>query len=481
VANGKPVLRPYQNDLVADVKDALRSTRRVLLQSPTGSGKTVLTAHMIGTAADRGLRSWFLVHRRELLEQTADALWANGVSHGVIAAGRSQTDDLVQVATIQSLVRRLERLPRPNFVIVDEAQHTPANSYRKVLEHCSDSWVVGLTATPCRSDGRGLDDIFDALVLGPTVEELTSEGYLAPYRAYGPSPALDLSGVHSRGGDWVRSELEELIDQSAIVGDAVSHYLRLVHPRTCLVYCVSRKHARHVEAAYRSAGIDARYCAGDTPKAERRAIVAGLKIGNPPVVVSVDLFGEGLDAPGLAAVQLLRPTQSLGLHLQQCGRVMRPEEGKDHAIILDHVRNCLRHGLPDDERVWTLKGERRKRNGGEAAVGLRSCDQCFAIYPAVLSACPRCGFMPAPGSAQRLPDEVDGELVEIEKARVQKARRREEGMTKGLEALVELGIERGYKPGWAGTRHAVRQGFMRNTPEFYKVLNEARKLAKEMG
>jgi len=398
----------------------------------------------------------------------------------MITAGRVQTTDLVQVATIQSLIRRMHRLPKPKFIVLDESHHAVSASYRKLLDAYPDSYVVGLTATPCRLDGRGLDDIFDALVLGPTVSELTADGYLAPYRAYAPSPSMDFSGVHSRGGDWERRELEGLVDQSAIVGDAVSHYLRLVHPKTCLVYCVSRKHARHVEAAYRNAGIDARYCAGDTPKAERQAIVAGLKVGDPPVVVSVDLFGEGLDAPGLAAVQLLRPTQSLGLHLQQIGRSLRPEAGKDHAIILDHVRNCLRHGLPDWDREWTLEGRKRKKNGGENAIGLRSCDQCFVIYPAVLGACPNCGWVPEPGAAQKLPNEVEGELVEIKKKRVQIARRREEGMTKGLEALVELGIERGYKPGWAGARHATRQGIKRSTPEFYKILNEARKLAKEM-
>lgn len=431
------------------------------MQSPTGSGKTVMIAHMIRTAADRGLTATFIVHRKELMEQTSEKLWALGVQHGVIAAGRTLTKDPVQVATIQTLARRVTKLPRPNLVVVDEAHHSVAPSYKGVLGLWKDAWQVGLTATPARTDGRGLSDMFDELVPGPSVAWLTERGYLAPYRAFAPrGPAPDLSGVHTRNGDYVREELEAVVDQVAIVGDAVDHYKRLVAPRSCLVYCVSRRHAHHVEEAYRAAGIDARYCAGDTEPGERRRIIEGLRRGDPPVVVSVDLFGEGLDAPGLAAVQLLRPTASLILHLQQIGRALRPEEGKEHAIILDHVGNIKRHGFPDDEREWTLAGRPKKKKDEEKKIALRTCDACLSIFKASLSACPHCGkrYVAQPSMG---PEVVEGELKEITDAE-RKQQRMALGMAVArastLEQLVEIAKRYKYKAAWAGIRWSQKTG-----------------------
>ena len=475
-----PRLRDYQSDLIARVRAALRQHRRVVLQAPTGSGKTILTAHMIRTAALRGMSAAFLVHRKELLDQTSRALWESEVQHGVIAGGRTLTKDLVQVASIQTLSRRLDRVPAPSLLIVDECHHTAAKSYRDVLEAWPETYVVGLTATPARTDQRGLDDLFSAIVLGPTVQDLTAQGYLAPYRIFCPSQAIDLSSVHRRGGDFVRGELSEIVDKATIVGDAAGHYLRYVQarangrPPTCLVYCVSRAHAHHVEEAYRAAGINARYCAGDTPKAERDAIVAGFRRGVPPVIVSVDLFGEGLDVPGLFAVQLLRPTESLTLHLQQCGRALRPEAGKEYALILDHVGNSLRHGLPDDERDWTLEGTRtRKKPGEETAPSIRVCERCFAVYRVSLPVCPVCGAAPPVSERRQGPEVVDGELQEIEAEQHRRLRKREAAMAaaEGLEALVLHAMKVGNKPAWAGIYHAARTGMDRG-----KAIGEARRI-----
>jgi DNA repair protein RadD len=483
-----PVLRDYQLRAINDVREALRHHRTVVLQSPTGSGKTVTMAHMMRTAADVNHKSAvFLVHRRELVDQASDALRSMDVEHGLISGGRSGTDDLVQVATIQTLVRRLDRIRAPDLIVIDEAHHTAAASYRKVLERWPDSYVVGLTATPCRTDQRGLDDLFNALVLGPSVSWLMDRGYLARYRVLAPPSDADVTGVHHRGGDYVRGELADVVDTPAVVGDAVAHYREFVRG-SCLVYCVTRAHARHVEAAYRVAGIDARYCAGDTPAPERNAIVRGLRRGNPPVVVSVDLFGEGLDAPGLSAIQILRHTESLTLHLQMCGRVLRPEAGKDYALILDHVGNTLRHGLPDQDREWTLEGT---RGGGkkseDSGPAIRACEHCFAVYASTLPACPVCGAVPT--VLPRMPDEVDGKLKEIDQAEIQRRRqlRREEGMaaSNGLEALVTLAIERGYSPAWAGIRQAIRaahaQGRQQPTPaERGRAIAEARRIHREL-
>lgn len=456
-----PTLRDYQDRTIRRVRAALQRVKRVVLQSPTGSGKSVMIAYMIARAAERGLSAWLVAHRRELIDQLSATLWEAGVTHGVLAAGRTMTKEPVQVASIQTLVRRLDKVPPPDMLAVDECHHASATTYRKVMGHCEGSWTVGLTATPCRTDGAGLDDLFDELVVGPDVGELIERGYLAPYKVIAPPSQVNVENVRIRAGDYARGELEAVVDRSVVVGDAVEHYKRHV-PRgaPCLIYCVSRKHARHVEEAYRAEGIDARYCAGDTPDSERRAMVEGFRRAEPPVIVSVDLFGEGLDVPGLAAVQLLRPTQSLGLHLQQIGRALRPEPGKT-ALILDHVGNTWSHGLPDDERDWSLEGTRSRKQAEEAGPALRHCEECFAIFRAALGECPQCGSKHVATQREALPDEVDGELEEIDPEEHRRRRiqmRREEGMARGLEALVELAKERGYKAAWAGIRHAARTG-----------------------
>jgi superfamily II DNA or RNA helicase len=356
------------------------------------------------------------------------------------------------------------------MLAIDECHHAKARTYERIIEHVGPkAWVIGLTATPERNDGKGLGDIFQTIVEGPDVGTLINAGYLSPYRLICPPQALDVSEVHMLGGDYNKAELEVVMDQGTIIGDAVDHYREHVHPRTCLVYCVSRKHARHVEQVYQSAGINARYVAGDTPKDERNAAIRGFRRGTPPVIVSVDLFGEGLDVPGLSAVQLLRPTQSLGLHLQQVGLCLRVEEGKKYAVILDHVGNTWRHGLPDDQRDWSLEvTSARKKKAEPAGPALSHCEQCFHVFRKGKPRCPICGF---PVAVQtELPDEQDGKLKEIdpeehrklrkrkELTPEQRQRKRKEGMCTTLEDWVELAMERGHKPGWAGRRYMIRQG-----------------------
>lgn len=474
-----PTLRDYQDESVKRLRAAMRRSRRVILQSPTGSGKTVTAAYMVARAQERGLSSNLVVHRRELVKQISEALWSAHVRHGFIAAGRTMTKDDVHVSSVQTLVRRMDRVPTPDLVIVDECHHATATTYRKVLDDWPDAWVIGLTATPSRTDGQGLGDVFDEIVEGPDVGDLIERGYLSPYRVIAPSEPLDVSRVPISRGDFQRKGLEVVVDNKAVIGDAVRHYQKYVAPKTCLVYCVSRAHARHVTEAYREAGIDAHYVAGDTPDGERERAVEWFRRGRIPVIVSVDLFGEGLDCPGLTAVQLLRHTTSLGLHLQQIGRALRIEPGKDCAIILDHVGNTWRHGLPDDEREWSLEGRKITKKKAEElqAPDLRHCPECFAIFRAS-QVCPSCGHQFEIKGA--MPEHEDGELEEIdpEEHRRRRAaeRKREEAQARGLRALTELAIERDYKPGWAARRQSFRRdGESASLAELRKMENEIRR------
>ena len=245
-----------------------------------------------------------------------------------------------------------------------------------------------------------------------------------------------------------------------------------------------RAHARFVTETYLAAGIEAAYVAGDSPADERERLVAGFKIGRPKVVVSVDLFGEGLDAPGLRAVQLLRPTKSLILHLQQIGRALRIEEGKDSAIILDHVGNSWIHGLPDDDREWSLAG-RDKKPSQDRAIGLRHCPDCFAIYRATLLRGPGCGHEHVP--EERVLEESDDQLVEFEseqhKAMRQMEKKREENDCRTLEELVWLGVAREYSSAWSGVRWSFRHASRVNGRPISRQegIRQARVVMRELG
>ncbi len=467
-------LRDYQWELLARTRAALREHQRVICQAPTGSGKTALAVYMMRRASEAGRRTLFVVHRHELLQQTSEALWQQQVPHGLVAANRRHSPLLAQVASVQTLVRRLERYDAPDLIVIDEAHRAAAATYRRVLEAYPRAHVVGLTATPERTDGTGLDDLFGAIVEGPSIRWLIDQGWLADYRAYAPGSA-NLEGVHSRAGDYVRGEAEAAIDKPAITGDAVSHYRRIALGKRAIVFAVSRRHARHIADRFVADGIAAEAVTGDTDDATRRKALERFREGTTWVLVGVDLFIEGLDVPSAEVAILLRPTQSTIVHMQSLGRVMRADAGKDHAIILDHVGNLWRHGLPDDEREWSLAGRKAKSSGDDEAPAIRQCPQCYHVHrPA--ATCPACGFVYE--TQPREVEERDGELVELDAEAIKRERKRAQAKARTLEDLVSLGVERGMKDpgGWAAHVLAAREGRKATHDE----KNNGRRLAREV-
>lgn len=471
-------LRDYQLQAISDTRDALRQCDSILLTSPTGSGKTALTVHMMGVAASRGRSSIFLVHRQELLDQTSRALWDQRLEHGMIASGKAISRLPVQVASVQTLVRRLDKVDVPDLIVIDEAHRAAASTYQRIVAHMRErnprAKVVGLTASPQRTDGKGLSDLFDTLVYGPSVRWLIDAGYLADYELLAPPSEADVSAVKTRAGDYAKDELEAAVDKPAIIGDAVSHYLRLARGKRCAVFCVSRKHSRHVCEQYRQAGVTAEHVDGETPSAERKAIVARFMAGETLVLCSVELFIEGFDCPGIEVVQMLRPTQSVVVYLQAIGRALRPAPGKARALILDHVKNWERHGLPDDDREWSLEGRQKgKRKAGEQvpALSIVQCPApCFAIFRRDAGVCPKCG-RPVDGGGRRELETVDGELEAVDVAALRKERKREQGAARSLEDLVRLGVRRGMKKPaeWACITQAARAGRKPTPDEFQQA------------
>jgi DNA repair protein RadD len=469
-------LRDYQQDIINRTRASLANHRASLVVMATGGGKTALTVSMMASAAARGNSSIFCVHRDTLLSQTSRALWQQHVQHGVIAAGRVMSPERVQVASVQTLVRRLARVQPPDLLVIDEAHRAAAETYRRIIMAYPRAKIVGLTATPARTDGRGLGDVFDDLVIGPDVAELMERGYLCRYRILAPDSDVDMSGSKIQMGDYATADVEAAVDRPTVTGDAVATYLKHATGSRCIVFCASLKHARHVRDSYLSAGVAAEYMDGDTPSGEREAILGRLARGETKILTNVDLVIEGVDVPAVECVQWLRPTASLIIWMQGNGRGFRPADGKSSLLIMDHVKNWQRHGLPDDAREWTLHGQpKRKRGAVEREITAKQCAKCYAVFQSGPTACPNCGE-PLAGEP-RLIQEVAGDLIELNLTAVRLAqaaeavaKRKEQGAARTLADLVALAIRRGQKKPaeWAAIVAAARQGGRKPRPDEFK-------------
>jgi superfamily II DNA or RNA helicase len=402
----------------------------------------------------------------ELLRQTSSALTRFDVNHGMINPQYTPNFNTnVQVASVQTIIKRLNYFTAvnwsPDVIIVDEAHHATAGSWRKVIEHFPEAKVLGVTATPMRSDGQGLGrqcgGMFDDLVEGPTVAELIQQGFLVKPRVFGPPEKLDLSDVKTKMGDYAKNDLSNLVDKPKIIGSAVEHYKKLCPGSPAVAFCVSVAHAEHVAQEFRNHGFKAYSVDGSMEDEMRKSILGGLENGTVQIVTSCDLISEGTDIPAIGCAILLRPTQSKGLYLQQVGRALRPCAGKEYAYVLDHVGNTEAHGLPYDQQEWSLDGETKKRGKKkqEAAVRVDMCESCFAVYePAPV--CPMCGHVNK--TRDTTPKQVEGNLQEITaETLIRKEKRIEQGKSGTLEELQKIASERGYSKGWANHIFTARQ------------------------
>ncbi|WP_396275125.1 DEAD/DEAH box helicase family protein [Hyphomonas sp.] len=404
-------LRPRQSQAVEDLRLAYATGARApILVAPTGFGKTATATEIVRLTVSRGRSVWFLAHLREILDDTADRLRAAGISHGSIRAGRSSDyTQLVQVVAVQTAVRR-SGLPRPDLIIIDECHLAVAESYRKVIAAAGHPLLLGLTGTPQRLDGRGLGEVFDRLVLTCTTAELIDEQLLAPVRVFAPPPP-DLSGLHTRAGDFDQGEASAVLSKPAVVGDALSHWNKLCVGRRGVAFCTTVAHAQAVAEQWQRAGYRAVAVHGGSDDAERREAVAGLRAGRLDLVACAQLWIAGVDVPEIDTVIWLRPTQSLTAWLQGNGRGLRIAPGKRDLLVLDHVGNCQRLGHPLEVHEWSLDG--RVKRSREAALSVKVCPQCFAAMPSARQTCPDCGHQFTP--ERRELEHVEGELVEVQR------------------------------------------------------------------
>lgn len=434
------ILRDYQHRVIDGLRDAYRrGARAPVLVMPTGSGKTCVFSEIARLATGR---VWIVVHREELLRQASAKLDAIGVPHGMIAAGREeQPDERVQVASIQTLARRLDRLQAPDLMILDECHHALSTQYRRVLSACPAARVLGVTATPERLDGRGLREVFDSLVLGPSVRDLQDAGHLVLARVFAPAQ-IDTTGLRQRGGDYAAEEIAERA--RVVTGDAVREYLR--RPGQALAFCCTVAHAEAVAWQFVQSGVRAARIDGGMEREERAEILRAFAAGEIHVVTSCEILGEGFDCPGADMAILLRPTASLSLHLQQIGRALRPAPGKSAAIVHDHSGNTERHGLPDEPRAWSLDGKQARQRAEAVLPEAHRCRNCFSMWAGRSAECPQCGAVRE--ASPREIKQQQGELEELQaRERAQTAAQRKRAAT--YEELVALGRAKGYKhPEW---------------------------------
>ena len=385
-----------------------------------------------------------VAHRGELVTQMSVALAREGVRHRVIgpmtlrrACTSAHIDRLgadyvnpnarTAVASVDTLINLDPATPwlaQVGLWVMDEAHHVLAsNKWGKACVLFPNAFGLGVTATPTRADGKGLgrhaDGLMDAMVVGPTMRDLIERSYLSDYRVFAPPSDIDLSSVTvTETGDYSPPKLRDARRRSHITGDVVQHYLRIAPGKLGVTFDVDIESATETAAAYRAAGVAAEVVTSKTEPYVRARVLRRFEAREIQQLVNVDLFGEGFDVPGIEVVSMARPTQSYALYAQQFGRALRPLAGKTHAIIIDHVGNVVRHGLPDARRNWTLdRRERRSRSSPSDAIPVRTClnVECLAVYERVLLQCPYCGHAPEP-AGRSTPEQVDGDLAELDPA-----------------------------------------------------------------
>lgn len=409
---GEICLRHYQRAAAHEIQTrVMHGARRILVVAPTGSGKTVLFAHLATTARARGRRVLIVAHRRELIHQAYAKLLASGLDEadvGVVMASdtRRRPAASIQVASIDTL--RYRTRPRADLVIIDECHRATAKSYRDLTDAYPAAIHLGFTATPYRSDGRGLGEIYEDIVVVASIRSLIAEGYLVEPRVFTVPILPDLSKVRVRGGDYDERALADAVNTTSLVGDLVEHWRTHAGDVRTVAFAVSVEHSKHITERFRAAGIAAEHLDGATATTERDAILKRLAAGTTRVVSNCNCLSEGFDLPSVKCAILARPTKSAGLYLQQAGRILRPFEGL-RAVILDHAGSAAVHGLPQDERDFALDGV--KRRGASREAPSRTCPECYAVLPAAMQVCPECSF--AFPAKELVPEEDEGTLMEL--------------------------------------------------------------------
>ena len=437
-------VRPYQDTILDGTRQCFRQGhRRVLIVSATGSGKTRTAAALIEGAISKGNRVWWMTHRRELVKQSFLVFHDLGLPCAIVQSGvASDQNAPLQVCSIDTLRARHHKLPPPDLMIFDEAHRMGARTWHQLADSYPKAARLGLTGSPIRTDGTGLGHFFDAMVEGPSTSWLIANGWLSPYRIFGPKPP-NLEGIHTVAGDYDKKELDERMKATSICGDIVEHYKKFVPGKMAIVFMWSVDASVEIAKRFNEAGVSAAHIDGETDTRVRDQITTEFKAGRIKVLSNFSIVSEGYDCPAVDAGFYARPTQSLVVHLQQLGRVLRPADNKT-AMIFDHTGNCMKFGGPEEVHEWTLEdGDAlRKKRKKDTTGKFRTCPKCEELHPMSVRVCP-CGFVLV--QVKEMEVDEDAELHEVDPATLRRERMREQGSANDLAKLTAIGKARGYK------------------------------------
>lgn len=445
-------LRDYQQGLLDKARAELaKGHKSVLCVCATGGGKSYIFMDMADRCKGKVL---VLVHRGELKDQHIREFEKNGIPM-----------DNIIVETVQTVYRHLDDYLDVKMVIADEAHLFLARTFRAVLDRLTgpevNAWCIGFSASPCRLDGSSMSDVFDSMVEGPQTKELIEKKRLCPYEYYAPL-TVDVSNLKKQRGDYVTSEVEELMEP-AIYGKVIEEYKRLCPEKQAIAFCCSIKHSKQVAQQFRDAGISAEHVDGTSSQAERKALMERFRAGDIQVLTNVNLFSEGISVDGIGAVIMLRPTASLALCLQQWGRGLRYQDGKVCTII-DCVGNYLSHGLPDEHRHWELQGETKKHktHNDDGTYTVRQCPFCYKVFENKgQKECPYC-HEPYHISSKELQVIEEIRLKQITEAEVKAEEERKAQLKEDIRNarcaadFFAIANKNGYSHGWAFKRAKMR-------------------------
>ena len=450
------------------IRDLICEYRAVLYQAATGSGKTVVAGYIAQAARKKGRRILILVHRRELVRQFVNTLTKAGLGQdvGVVCRGFAPAPwAQIQVAMVFSWCRRKPHF-KPDLIFVDEAHHAKAESWHNVLAWYPNARIIGMTATPLRLDGQGLDPPFEAIHCGLSISELIALKRLAPTRVIRVPVGFGGAGLKKTAGEYNLKQMDSRATPK-VVANATNVYLNYLIGKRTIMFGVTKRHARDTANSLIEAGVRAAYVADETPEAVRDETFRKFSDGMLDVVCNVGLIDEGFDVPTCDAVMDVAHTASLGRYMQRAGRYMRYLIGKV-GILADCVGNTYRHGLPDIDRHWSLsssqEGNGAPVNTAHKGTALRCCKSCLTLFESRYSKCPYCGDV----HDGRPVSEVDVELIEAmpsppkPKPEPKMNKRTRSSIVysarilhhagssrEAFNVLVDAAISAGYDPNWA--------------------------------
>lgn len=432
------MLRDYQQEVFDKLKKELQHSKRIICQMPCRSGKSYIMYEICKKANLKGTNVLILAHRNLLLDQHRSLI------------------DLpnVRITSRQTEVRHLGENGKVDIILVDECHLSASDTYKKIFEYYSNAIIIGMTATPCRLDGRSLGEIYQKIIKGPTVKYLISIGAISPFNHYAPKLNINLNDIKINDGDYNQKELEEVMLDSKIYGDIIYNYEKLAKGKQAIAYCVSIKHAQKICDLFNEQGYQAKCIHSKIQKKEREQILEDFKNQKFTIIVSVDCISEGISLPTCEVCLMLRPTQSYALYIQQGMRALTPHPNKQ-AIVIDYVGNVYRHGMLDEEEEFSLVERKRcKNSSGEPDILVRTCQKCLRTYSGTQQECPYCGFNN--GKTKREIEQEKKAELELITAIEKKKKRMEVGMQDTFEGLISIAKERNYAPGWCLQRAKLK-------------------------